>query len=52
MYKICSKPTIKALEQHDRCCSGVVMIKSRGVGIQDLVEDLRWSFSGNSIDKS
>ena len=52
MYKICWKPTIKAQERGDWCCSGVFIISFRGVGIQDLVEYLRWSFFCNSIDKS
>ena len=44
MYKICSKPSIKAQEQLDWCCSGVLIVYFRGVGIQDLVEHLRWRF--------
>ena len=52
MYKTCWKPTIKAQEWGDWSCSGVFIISFRGVGVQDLLEYLRWSFFCNSIDKS
>ena len=35
MYKICWKPTIKAQDQGDWCCSGVFIISFAGAGIQD-----------------
>ena len=34
----------KAQERHDGCCYGVFITNFSGVGIQDLVEHLQWSF--------
>ena len=51
MYIICLKSTIKPQERDVWCFSGVFIINVRGVGIQDLVEHLRWSFFCNSIGK-
>ena len=50
MNKICSKSTIKAQEQHRRC-SAVVIVNFTGVGIEDPVKHLLWSFFCYSRDK-
>ena len=52
MDKICSKSTIKAQEQHKRCCSGVFIVNFRDAVIEDPVKHVRWSIFWNSRDKS
>ena len=44
MRKICSKPTIKAQEQHRWCSSDVFIVNFRRVRIENLVEHPCWSF--------
>ena len=44
------KPTIKAQERDDWRCSSAFIINFKVLGIQDLVEHLRWSFPCNSIE--
>ena len=39
-----TKSTIKAHKQHKRCFSGAFIVNFRGVGIEDPVKHVRWSF--------
>ena len=52
MRKICSKPTIKAQEQHKWCFSDVFIVNFRRVGIENPVEHSCRSFFCNSTYKN
>ena len=46
------KSIIKAQEQHKWCCSDIIIVNFRGVGIESVAKHLRWSVFFNSTDQS